>query len=473
MTSCSDCSKGDCSCHNYRGSRCCDIYTYPGESLNGSQYGLQDDQVYGENGVNCNNFNIIHGTPERVTDALYGYVNGNRNADGLKCTDGSCADGYECWGLCGNPTLKGNRDSCDGWRIDKKTIHNVACSNSICVRKWSELQKNMDDCCAGNKKFINGECRPKHCPPSQECLDKMATYIDTKADSPNLWTNDIVNDYLQNPNVSDQMIKNKRLLVSQLLKEKGGYGIASLKNNKQALQNLKIMCETNPGLCDIALDEYCSTETRESIAEKNTSDKDEDKLIANLCACHLPTTEYLGYKQVLAGESPQCDPICVSADNIKRGNFDSATKKWVPDACNQTVCIIDGYNIQMNTGADNQIQFSQMCQNNSDCANSPTGKCCVFSIADLTEEELTLLGKTDLESNCSKKCYILQKDRETGQQKEVKVDCGKVVQELQNQKNRGGGDVPPPKKFTVFQWMWVVAIAMLVLFLLFSIFYNR
>lgn len=282
-------------------------YNFPGEP---------EPNPYTEDSVD-GNYTILNKKPPNPPDlpinknnALYGFVYGNTGGPD------KCPPGYNFIGRCGVDM--------DCHNYTNTNLNDLLGRFRICQRDWESLDVNTDDCCAGtnNKQFTTGDCRPFAVPSSNYCLRKMAAYIDENPATDTLWIpgkEDTVNSYINyTANPSAQMKTNQHLLISQLIKEKGGYGFKTLSQG--ALKNMVSICNQFPGACDQALDQYCSIFDRETLSKYATSADPKKNYIAQLCGCHLPTKEYLGYKQVLAGESPECDPICMNVINDSGGN---------------------------------------------------------------------------------------------------------------------------------------------------------
>lgn len=470
-------------------------YSFPGEP---EPNPFTEDSVDG-------NYTFVSGQPPTAptpplnkNNALYGFV--YNKAGGSN----TCPPGYKYIGQCGGVSGEDCHNYTNSGQSDTLARH-----FRICQRDWESLDVNADDCCAGanNKQFTTGDCRPFAVPSSNYCLRRMSTYIDSNPSSDALWTSgkeDTVNSYINyTSNPSAQMKTNQHLLISQLIKEKGGYGFKELSQG--ALKNLVGICNQFPGACDESLDQYCSLFDRETLSKYATSSDPKKNYIAQLCGCHLPTKEYLGYKQVLAGESPECDPICMNVitdgaagttgasgaaaigPSVPRGyetvnnSVTPPTSRWTTKQCNQAICIIDGANINMNTNIGGDINFTNICDRSSGGASGPSGggpipisSQCVFSSAGITDAQLTAMSTVDFTKTCKGECYVMVRGKKTP------VDCvgSEVVKELRaaggggsGGGSGGGGGDDGGGGGTLKKWsfMWIISIALLVLFLFLAI----
>nr|QBK92623.1 MAG: transmembrane protein [Pithovirus LCPAC401] len=111
-------------------------------------------------------------------------------------------------------------------------------------------------------------------------------------------------------------------------------------------------CIFTPGLCDQALDSFCSTKTREEITESQ-------QLLA-FCGCHAPIDP------LLEGIDPQCDPLCNQIGTIPLQN----PMTGLALECNTTVCVIN--DVTLASGS-----ISQLC---SKCTDSQPCKCIISNV---------------------------------------------------------------------------------------------
>ena len=109
-------------------------------------------------------------------------------------------------------------------------------------------------------------------------------------------------------------------------------------------------CIFTPGLCDQALDSFCSTKTRDEIAGSQQ--------LLSFCGCHAPTDP------ILEGIDPQCDPLCNQVGTIPLQD----PMTGLALECNATVCVI------------NDVTFGSISQLCSGCTDSQPCKCIISNV---------------------------------------------------------------------------------------------
>ncbi len=128
-------------------------------------------------------------------------------------------------------------------------------------------------------------------------------------------------------------------------------------------------CIFTPGLCDQALDSYCSTKTREEIVASQ-------QLLA-FCGCHAPTDP------ILKDIDPQCDPLCNRTGTIPLQD----PMNGLALECNATVCVINDVTIG---------SISQLC---SGCTDSQPCKCIISNVPEGLDTSMCGTDSICLEPN--------------------------------------------------------------------------
>lgn len=200
-------------------------------------------------------------------------------------------------------------------------------------------------------------------------------------------------------------------------------------------------CQQLPGGCAGFLTSYCSTLTRDQIAE--------DPTFLAFCGCYSQVNNPTGQNLV-------CDTLCTKQRVIKfpdnRGGFEE---------CEEAVCVLNDINIAATQSSVGSVTINQVCN------NCPTEGCrCVLNIDDLEEID-EAVGIVQVNQFCGSDSGCFQFSSTSGQPV-TPVSC-----------SSGSGSVPTPNfdnQVSLATWVGVgiaVVIAVVVVVILVIIYLTR
>ena len=181
-------------------------------------------------------------------------------------------------------------------------------------------------------------------------------------------------------------------------------------------------CQKSPGLCDSALQQFCTNQPTGPYPNLacGTNCLDRDILAQNagllsFCGCWAPPpvetqVNNISNNQALSvlKQYPACDPICNRIENVKKGDG-MGNSQTCP---NQTVCVIDQTTInvaQSNLGPGQQISFSQICP----CSNN--GVCtCIIAGTNLVDTMNQSNLQVQINQVCGPDALCLQENDQGG-----------------------------------------------------------
>lgn len=182
------------------------------------------------------------------------------------------------------------------------------------------------------------------------------------------------------------------------------YETGQIQGGGEFQSTLYSTCKKNPGICDLALSDYCSSYNRSDMA--NIAG------LSDMCGCHLTLSNYDIYRN-LYGVSKSCDPICSRPDNIP-----SALPNGLEDKCRANICIMDDITFDLGSSDVGNIDFSQVC---GGCGGSSNCRCIIQDIS-ITAVNATL-GNINLKNTCRGSLDCYRTDPNDRSAPAVKVNC--------------------------------------------------
>lgn len=176
------------------------------------------------------------------------------------------------------------------------------------------------------------------------------------------------------------------------------------------------ICLNNPGICQPALNTYCTSVTVDTLIRRPG--------LSSWCSCYLPDEQYSKYTN-LYQINKECTPICNVPGVIPLPDDAGTAIKQ----CQQSICIIDDVSISLAESKSENITFSQLC---GSCGG--TGTCsCVFSNTTITIINSDLEDGINISQECSgnSKCYT-EVEQPDGSFKAVEINCSASDLDAQN-----------------------------------------
>ena len=148
------------------------------------------------------------------------------------------------------------------------------------------------------------------------------------------------------------------------------------------------ICMTEPGLCHVALNNYCRLENvSHNRVVTNTR-------LRQFCGCRLPDSAYDSLSDTF-GIQRECTPYCNSQDVVPALYDDGLDKRLCSDTT-RTICVIDSLAIST-PDIDSSAQISQICSN---CG--PGGTCSCY----IENSSIFATGSVDVSQSCSStRCF--------------------------------------------------------------------
>lgn len=332
------------------------------------------------------------------------------------------ADSTVTGGLCYSPTISNVRSQpiykgnlAIGGETPVGTNWPTDAKNDEC--QWLNFE-NVYNCCSGLTKDQN--CGSSYTPETEGavCPDLMLKLCT------NNWKTQDCQDYLQKATIDAKNVGVTAVVnyitsrsPQDYVSAKNGINIGINTRHREDSNNpfftsvLPTICNSSEGLCDVALDKFCSTFTK--------ADMQKDQTLAKLCGCHLNngspppqacntfgakkcinlTNKFVAPTQyVIPGITLRCDPTCRNTETIQPAG----------SACTSTECLISNINVS-SVNSSGPTYISQQCQgSDSECY-----------INEVTIEKIDSNGKIELKQNCGS-CFSY---KDGNPQSATVIDC--------------------------------------------------
>lgn len=223
----------------------------------------------------------------------------------------------------------------------------------------------------------------------------------------------------------------------------------------------KLNTQGVPGPCDDILNQYCKIYTRE--------DLEKDQVLQRICGCHLPTSPTeppcvcsggkcsgkcidtgisVKKNQYLYGKL-SCDPVC---------NISNTVENYSQQPCDQTLCIIDGFNVNQINSKGN-VNLNLVCNSCStesldlsdtnvlgeeidnhepeysraleDKEVEQESSICSCYISNVVINKINSSGSVNINQNCGR-CFTFDGDISTARE----VDCGSLYKSRDDGKEK-------------------------------------
>nr|QBK93621.1 MAG: transmembrane protein [Pithovirus LCPAC404] len=201
-------------------------------------------------------------------------------------------------------------------------------------------------------------------------------------------------------------------------------------------------CIHTPGLCDIALDDFCPTKTRTEIANNSA--------YLEFCGCHAPPDP----ETMLQIVPSECDPLCTRIGTIPLQNPVTGFSL----ECEVNVCVISDISIQATASSIGSVTFSQLC---SGCTAANPCKCIVSDV-NLPPGQFV---NTDLQNSCGTDSVCLVSSNVPGVLEPA--DCATVFANL--------SDVTTEKEFWTTSNIVIVSVGvgLIIIIIIFIVIRTR
>jgi len=220
----------------------------------------------------------------------------------------------------------------------------------------------------------------------------------------------------------------------QMLESQGGE-IRDIKESEHTdlQENMYNMCKNLPQACVLALDNYCSSLTREEISSSNAK--------IRFCGCYGPDVD----EEDMANSEidKECDPLCNRGDTISLPVEGSLNEK----ACDNTVCVIDNVTITAAGGSGN-VTFNQVC---TGCTKSQPCRCIINNV---NVSEMNGNPRLEMSEGCNSFTSVcLDNDRE--------INCSEIFEDEETSAEETN---------RIIQIMIIITFLILIILLLIAIF---